>query len=278
MTTSKRLPVEKPLPDHTRKQIRFAEILAKGIYTAAEAARQAGFSENVARAKAYAWVGETRSDSLYPVLWDYYEKLRKKNLRLFDDNADAIRKELALLAYTDVTKFMDLPRREYDQKMLFAREIVTAVNAVELYSLELEQYNLDAEKQDQGKGKKKKLRKPIRPTERQYEIVEKFAGLSENEQRDILIWKDYQSGSIRLKNAEDIPECLLPVIAEISQTRDGIKLKLHDKLGALDKLARINKMYETKPEDDGGKGHIVTDIKIEVRGSRSTLHLQNPEG
>lgn len=271
-TTSNQGNDQRPLSAHTKKQIRFAEILAKGIYSVAEAARQAGYKQSVADGRAYQWLGKTREASEYPVLWDYYEKLRRENLREFDITAESIARELALIGFSDLTRFIDLPRKEYENKSILAQETEVAVWSVETYRERLEAYEQAIEKQAQQKrGRKAKLTRPKPPTEKDHRLHTMYAELSEEERRELMVWKNYRAGSIRLKNREEIPEALLPALAEISETKDGIRIKLHDKISALDKLAKWRKMYAADNEEDGGAGRIVTEINLTVNGTRSTL-------
>jgi hypothetical protein len=287
MTTSTTGKENLPLSAHPKKLIRFAEIYAKGIYTASQAAREVGYAESVARARCHQWIGRTRQESEYPVLWDYYEKLRKENIREFDLNAEAIGNELRLIAFSDITRFMDLPRKEYELKALLAQETERAIICVNEYPAlmrdyaeDLSAYDRAVELQDQQKGgRKKKLTRPTepeRPTERQNDLYEKFRLMSDEQRLELMVWKTYRAGSLRLKNAEEIPAALFPVIAELAETRDGIKLKLHDKISALDKLARWKKMYDDKPE--AGEGVVqVKEINITVNGSKSTLKINQEE-
>jgi Terminase small subunit. len=276
-TTSKHA-TEKPLSAHTKKQIRFAEILAKGIYSSAEAARQAGYKPSVADKVAYKILGKTREGSDYPVLWDYYEKLRRENLREFDINADNIARELALIAFSDLSRYIDLPRREYERKAILAHDTEVAIYAIESYPERMEAYSAAVEKQRQQDttGKKKTgpkapaPKEPTRPTAEQYELYHKYAELSKTQRAELMFWKNYRAGSIRLKNAEEIPEALLPAIAELAETKDGIKLKLHDKISALDKLAKWRKMYAPDVDEDS-EARVVTEINLVVNGSKSRL-------
>lgn len=273
-----------PLSAHPRKLVRYAEILATGLFSCAEAARRAGYKSSTADKCAYAWLGKTREDSEYPNLWDYYNKLRKENLREFDIEVDTIARELALIAFSDVTRFVDLPSKSYEEKARLAWAMEEAVNKVAFYPDEvvayqrdLAQYNRDCEIQDSSnsKGRKRKLiqpREPKEPTPTQVKLFDDWVAMNEEERSDLMFWKHYRAGSVRLKNREEIPAALTPCVAEISETKDGIRVKLYDKIGALDKLARFKKMYEEeKPEGEGG--HVVKEINIIVNGSKSTLDL-----
>lgn len=230
-----------PISAHPRKLVRFAEIYAKGIFSVAEAARQAGYSRNVADKKAYRWVGKCREDSEFPVLWEYYEKLRRENLRQFDINAQSVLRELALIAFADLTRFIELPSQERENKMLLAVATEEAARAVYEYRINSEQYRKGCEIQGQqkpGKGRKKTLCKPSPPTENQYRLAQNFQAMTEEARSELMAWKNYRPGSIRLRNREKIPEALLPALAEITETKEGVRIKLHDKISALDKLAR----------------------------------------
>lgn len=268
---------QRPLSAHTKKQIRFAEILAKGIYSIAEAARLAGYSPKVADKSAYRWIGKCREDSEFPVLWDYYEKLKRENLRQFDINAQSVLRELALIAFADLSSFIELPSRERENKMLLAVATEEAVCAVYEYRINSEQYRKECEIQGQqkpGKGRKKILCKPSPPTDNQYRLAQNFQAMTKETRSELMAWKNYRPGSIRLRNREEIPEALLPALAEITETKEGVRIKLHDKISALDKLARYLKMYVAESKDEGEISQ-VKEINIFVNGSRSDLLTTN---
>lgn len=59
-----------------------------------------------------------------------------------------------------------------------------------------------------------------------------------------------------------VPEDKMRAVAEIKQTKEGIALKLHDKKGALDSMARHLGMFLDKVEHSGNVGvKIVDDIQ-----------------
>jgi phage terminase small subunit len=87
-------------------------------------------------------------------------------------------------------------------------------------------------------------------------------------------WKKFRPGSyIRLKAWEDIPKQLLPAIAEINETKDGIRIKLHPKLDAIEKLAKYLAMYQNASADPDDVGQSVKEINLIVEGSKSPLML-----
>ena len=59
----------------TARHFEFAANVAAGM-DAKSAAINAGFTEETAKAKAHAWVGLSRSASVYPELWDHIQKLK----------------------------------------------------------------------------------------------------------------------------------------------------------------------------------------------------------
>ena len=268
---------EAPLSAHPKKLIRFAELYAKGIHSIAEAARQAGYSAVTADKSAYAWLGKNRESSEFPVLWDHYEKLRRENLRELDITAHNIARELALIGFSDVTRYIDLPRLDYDRRARLALETEAAIYRIENYEVELEAYTLAVEKQErQTRGKKVRLVRPRAPTQDQHKLYNAFLMLDKDARAELMVWRSYRSGSIRLKNAEEIPTALLPVIAELSESKDGVKIKLHDKISALDKLAKWQKMYAAEPEDEGAP-RTITEINLVVNGSKSRLLAPLPQ-
>lgn len=57
--------------------------------------------------------------------------------------------------------------------------------------------------------------------------------------------------SIILKNLDEMPEEKLSAISEVAETQSGIRIKLHDKKGALDSLARHLGMFLDQIEVHG---------------------------
>jgi hypothetical protein len=259
---------EKTLEKLSKNLVRYAEIYATGTKTKTAAAMEAGYSYETASARSSEWIGRTRQDSKYPFLYDYYETLRKENLRAFDITAENVLREISLIGFSDITRFVDLPSKESERKKANAYMIEQAIFAVRDY----QQWEEDMRENDNPNkvGPKFKREAPSRPNYEQLETVAKFAALSDEERAEIMVWKDYAPGSIRIKNIEDIPKALLPAIAEISNTREGIKIKLHDKMGALDKLARYLKLYDQE-DTEKDKVSRITKVEFVVNGSKSAL-------
>lgn len=79
------------------------------------------------------------------------------------------------------------------------------------------------------------------------------------------------NNNLRVKFIEDIPKDLLPSIMSVKETKDGIEVKLHSKMDALDKLARITKLFNQEPVEEQPFGG---EINIHVNGSKSPLLLK----
>lgn len=91
----------------------------------------------------------------------------------------------------------------------------------------------------------------------------------EDDENDSKSWSKFRPGSeIQLRFAEEIPAQLMPAIASIEQTKHGIRIKLHSKIDALDKLARIRKMYADLVATDEPADY---QINISISGSKSPM-------
>ena len=61
---------------------------------------------------------------------------------------------------------------------------------------------------------------------------------------------EWNGRTVTLKNSETLSPELTSLVAEVSETKQGVKIKLHDKLEALDKMAKIVGAYN-EPERQG---------------------------
>lgn len=185
---------------------------------AREAGRKCGFNARKAKRTAE-WVRTTREQSTKPFLWDAWRAAIDRQIRLLEVNPHNIIRELAIIGFSSIDKFIDFPSRADAQKDM----------------------EIDNGLQDVG----------------------------EDDENDSKSWKKYRPGAvIKLKSIEDIPADLMPAIAEIHETKDGIRIKLHNKLDALDKLCRIQKMFTGEAPDDEQDDK---EINIIVNGSKSKL-------
>jgi phage terminase small subunit len=285
-TPAKELPkqVLKPLEDLPRRAKIYAEYLATGC-SKVEAAKQAGYSKNVANSQACQFIRETRELSYYPALFDYYQELRKERLRLFDVSVDSIVNELKIIAFSQIDNYLDLPTREAKGKLDKLREKDTELNTrLNEYAIIILKY------ENQLTRERKKIRKGFDELEAEQEekltraeyqdAVEAAEPIRKELTKVRAKLRETEDGPgawLRLKFKEDIPPELLPAVAEIRETREGISVKLHSKMEALDKLAKWQRMYTDQAdggEDDPGK---IARVEITVNGSKSTLKIEGQE-
>lgn len=190
----------------------FAACVLEGM-PISQAAKEAGFAESVAKARAHEWLPENREDSTKPLLWDYYTERARKKFRLHEITADNVLNELKLIAFSDLSNFVDW-------------------------------YN-DSELSDDSN---------LRPEE---------------------IFTKLQGRSIRVKSRREIPKALLPAIQSISETKDGITIKLYNKLDALDKLMKYLKMIQPEAKQPFDGEQVPQKIDLVVNGTRSPLLLNS---
>lgn len=214
----------------TKREELFIVGLLQGKQTTV-AAREAGFSESTALSRSHEWCCRHRDRSKKPHIWDEYNRRLREELRLHEINAKNVIEELTIIAFSSIEKFIDFPTRKEAIK-----EATTdgALKKIFGYSDE-----------------------PVKPA----------VTLEEAEE----VLKNYRPGNaIKLKFFEDIPKQLLPAIKSVQNTRDGIKIVLHDKLDALDKLCKYLKLYAPEVEGESDVINVQT-INIVVNGSKSPL-------
>lgn len=68
---------------------------------------------------------------------------------------------------------------------------------------------------------------------------------------DVLVVRNIVTNHVQLVSSDDLDADTAACVAEVSQTKDGVKLKFHSKLDALDKLARHLGMFKDKVEHSG---------------------------
>ena len=66
-------------------------------------------------------------------------------------------------------------------------------------------------------------------------ILEEYAKIAFSNIQD---FAEFNDGTVRLISSEEIDREKLAAIESVSETKDGVRLKLHSKLSALDKLAQ----------------------------------------
>lgn len=260
----RRPPVNKPVEDLPRKLVRYADILAAGSKTMKAAAIEAGYTPNTADKQAYQWIGRTREQSMYPQLFDYYQKLRCDKLRHYDISEDTVTKELRTIGFSSIESFLELPREAVHKKAQKMREQLE-----KLYN-RLSDYKIIDDlaapvMTENGPAPSFKYSPQAKPVMAKIKKLEK----------QVKAIEEGPGYTLKLKFREEIPDELMPAIAEIRETREGISVKLHNKLDALDKLARWMRLYDNK--SGGPDGNVnpdeVTDINITIKGSKSEMHV-----
>jgi phage terminase small subunit len=80
---------------------------------------------------------------------------------------------------------------------------------------------------------------------------------------DVLVIKNIYANAVELVSSDDLDEETAAAIAEVSQTQNGVKIKLHDKKGALDSMAKHLNMFVEKHEHSGPGGKPIEISRIE---------------
>ncbi|MFT4076861.1 MAG: terminase small subunit [Asticcacaulis sp.] len=70
---------------------------------------------------------------------------------------------------------------------------------------------------------------------------------------------------------DDLPENIKAAVSEVKLTRDGFAIKMHDKVGALEKIGRHLGMFKDKIELTGSEGGA---IKVETKTWREMLRKE----
>lgn len=262
---------EKTLADLPQKLIKFADLVLAGK-TAALAARECGYSKSTAGCRAYGWIGKTRETSVYPALYDYFHEKRKEKLRLFDVSIDSVVNELKLIAFSSIDHYLDLPTIEARRKI---ERITERLRAEEK---KLERFiNPDYLEIERKIQENPDVKLSLRGVKRYTPEAKDQLAKCEKIAKELRHAENGPGVYLRLKFKEEIPAELIPAIAEIRQTREGIALKLHSKLDALDSLAKWQKMYVDKPEGNEDAPANIQEINLVVNGSRSKLMRINDD-
>lgn len=70
---------------------------------------------------------------------------------------------------------------------------------------------------------------------------------------DILDYVEYSSGDVLIKNTADIPKQKRKAISSIKQTKDGVEIKLNDKMKALRLLGEHLGIFNAQSDDGEGQ-------------------------
>lgn len=228
--------------------------MAAGTFrSAAAAAIDAGFTKISAHSRSHEFLGKSRETAMYPHLWDYYQKLRDQRLRKFDVTTDKVVEELRTIAFSNIADFVDLASEEVHEK-------------IKKLERQIEKLNDDIRPHLDPKGGGG-LDPDLPPMVRD-QVLADAAKIREKQRRIERLTKG-KGYRVRIKFLEEIPAELMPAVAEIRETRDGLVVKLHNKLEALDKLANWLKMYSDNAKD--GDTTDLSVLNLYVRGSKSNL-------
>ncbi len=97
--------------------------------------------------------------------------------------------------------------------------------------------------------RQKKIGKKLELT--QERVIEEYMKLAFVNAKEVFTWGP---NGVELKSSDDLSDDIAAAVAEVSQTNKGIRLKLHDKKGALDSLAKYLGMFVEKHEVSGPGG------------------------
>ena len=70
------------------------------------------------------------------------------------------------------------------------------------------------------------------------------------------------SNGVAMLDSAEIDDDTAAAIAEVAQTRDGIKIKFHDKLGALEKIGKHLGMFVDRHEHSGKDGGPIETVEL----------------
>lgn len=208
------------------------------------AARKAGYTEAQATRRANYWIKSTREESEKPHLWDIYRRELDRQLRINDLDAQKIIREIAQVAFASIDMFMDLPSMQ---------------DAID----------------EQARDAETRAFMGI-ANEEDLALIAENNRIHEHEPRVQRAWRKYRAGNmVKFKAIENIPREAMVAIQSIKETKDGIEVKLHPKMDALDKLCRILQILPK--EGDEQTETIDREINIIVKDSRRALELpQSP--
>lgn len=84
--------------------------------------------------------------------------------------------------------------------------------------------------------------------------------------------------TLRVKSFKEIPQELMPCIESISEDKHGVKIKLYNKLAAIDMLCKIQGIYkQEKPASEDSDKPLFGELNLVVNGTRSPLISQAPK-
>ena len=85
-------------------------------------------------------------------------------------------------------------------------------------------------------------------------VIQELALLGFADMGDFAQW---DRGYVTLNNSTSLDETKRRAVIEVSENRNGVKIKLGDKKGALDLLGKHLGIYDEKPDPEAGKQNVV---------------------
>jgi len=108
-------------------------------------------------------------------------------------------------------------------------------------------------------------------------VLQEYAKIAFSNMRDFVNW---DNGAIAIRPASELSDEQTACVAEISDTPSQfgskIKIKLHDKLSALDSIARHLGMFKDKLEVSGKDGKPIQTVELQMTPQEAAqLYLEN---
>lgn len=82
-------------------------------------------------------------------------------------------------------------------------------------------------------------------------VLQELARIGFSDLRKAVSWS---GGTVELKSSAELDDDTAAAVAEVGQTRDGVKIKLHDKQAALVSIGRHLGMFTDRTEHSGAVG------------------------
>ena len=79
------------------------------------------------------------------------------------------------------------------------------------------------------------------------DILQELKAIGFGNLSDLVSWSE---SGLTLKNSETLPSELTALVSEVSEGKHGVKIKLHSKLDALDKMAKMTGAYNAPERED----------------------------
>jgi phage terminase small subunit len=92
-------------------------------------------------------------------------------------------------------------------------------------------------------------------------VLAEYAKLAFSEMGD---YADWNYAGVRLKDSIELTPDQLAAVQEVSESMNGVRIKLHDKKGALDSLAKYLRMFVERHEHTGKDGGPIENENVNI--------------